>query len=251
MKLLFWNVQRLGRSTPNLRGGVVEGVVAHAFQDHHVDLVVLCEMSGSTHLGDVAVNKQLNVIRRGATRGAAQLGYAAISDDLNEVAIQRFELPSFSDTFGRPIHRKGGNAFTRHTKRFVGHLGDFAGVNVYVYHANASAKGAFLVAWVAAALDLEDDGDFLLVGDLNSTPQAVRTQMQFVGLDPDTFEFGWDQPTHNAHKPPATKVYDWAIGGFSIVPGVTTLDIGGFVQGAFGADAPANMPDHLPIVVEI
>jgi hypothetical protein len=250
MKFVFWNVQRLGSATPQARGEIMEAVLADAFEFHGAEYAILCEVSGSASLGVANVNKQVQVFRRGANARAAQLGYACIDAELNEVVLEQFKMPTFTDVFGNPTHRKGGNDFTRQSKRFVAHAGTYDGdVELYVYHANASAKGAFLVAWVAEALRLEDNGNFLLVGDLNSEPGAVRTQMQLLGTDPDEFEFGEDGPTHNA-KTGLNKTYDYAIGGMGIVPVVTRLDITGTIA-HFTDDPNANMSDHLPIVVEI
>lgn len=249
MKFLFWNVQRLGSATPKKRGEMMEGVLAEAFHFHHADYALLCEVSGSTSLGGVSISKQVAVFKRGTHARAAQLGYASIDSDLNEVTLERFPLPKFTDVFGRPTWRKGGNEFTKHSKRVVAHAGNFNGVNVYVYHANASSKAPFLVAWVAEALRLEDDEDFLLIGDLNCEPPAVRTQLQLLGCDPDIFEFGDDGPTYNA-KTGLTKTYDYAIGGLGVPSVVTKLDISRTI--AHFTDTPAeDMSDHLPIIVEI
>ncbi len=248
MKFLFWNVQRLGSSTPGSKERIIEQVLAEAITLHHVELAFLCEVTSSMTVGGVGINKQVHVIKRGTHAQAAQLGYASIDADLNEVALEQYEMPKFKDTFGFAAPRKGGNEFTRQSKRFVAFAGEHDGANLYVYHANASAKGAFLVAWVIEALRQEDDGDFLLVGDLNSEPAAVQTQLDQLGVDRSLFEFGDNGHTHNA-KTGLTKTYDYAIGGFGNVPVVTKLDISGAI-GHYSQNPAADMSDHLPIVVE-
>jgi hypothetical protein len=57
MKILFWNVQRLGSSTPRSRSQIMEGVIAEAFSVDNVDLAFLCEVSGSTAMGGVGISK--------------------------------------------------------------------------------------------------------------------------------------------------------------------------------------------------
>jgi len=249
MKFLFWNVQRLGSATPEKRGEIMQGVVAEAFRVHNVDYALLCEVSGSTNLDGVSFRKQVSVVKRGTHARAAQLGYASIDSDLNEVTLEKYPLPKFTKVFDQPSPRKGGNEFTKHSKRCVAYVLNVHGVNVYVYHANASSKAPFLVAWVAEALRLEDDEDFLLIGDFNCEPPEVRTQLELLKRDPDAFEFGEDGPTHNA-KTGLTKTYDYAIGGRRVPSAVTKLDISKTI--AQFTNTPAkDMSDHLPIIVEI
>ncbi len=248
MKFLFWNVQRLGSGTAVSKEAIIEQVLAEAIQLHNVDLAFLCEVTSTMTVGGVGINKQISVFKRGARATAAQLGYASIDSDLNEVVLQKFEIPQFHETFGFSAPRKGGNEFTKQSKRFVAFGGQYEGINVYIYHANASAKGAFLVAWVIEALRQEDDGEFVLMGDLNSQPTAVRTQLDLLDIDRDLFEFGHDGPTHNA-KTGLTKTYDYAIGGFGLVPVVTKLEITTAIA-HYSTNPAADMSDHLPIVVE-
>src|SRR5690606_38610862 len=100
MKFLFWNVQRRGSATPEKRGEIIQGVIAEAFDVHHVDCALLCEVSGSTSLGGVSLSKQVAVVRRATKTQAAQLGYASIASDLNEITLEKFPLPKFTEVFG-------------------------------------------------------------------------------------------------------------------------------------------------------
>ncbi|HEY4370352.1 MAG TPA: hypothetical protein VGN52_00290 [Burkholderiales bacterium] len=234
MIVLFWNMQRLGSGTPAKRMEMFEGVLAEAFsQIYNCDLAVLCEVVSNAVVSkhaNVTVNKQAQIVRRGgAAKQQAQLGYAAIDDDMDDVELEKLTMPSFKEVFGTTAPRKGGNIFAKHSKRSVACVDADGARKLYVYHANASAKAAFLVAWVAESLRQENDGNFVLVGDLNAPPDAVKSALQQFGVDPAKFVFVSDGHTHNA-KEGATKTYDYAITGAGLAMKVRKIDIRPVVQ---------------------
>ena len=57
MKILFWNVQRLGASTPDSCSTIMEGVMAEAFKLHGAEFALMCEITSNTSLGEVEVTK--------------------------------------------------------------------------------------------------------------------------------------------------------------------------------------------------
>lgn len=244
MRILFWNTQRLGDGTSGDKAVLAEGVLAAAFNDG-ADLAVLCEVTSSTTLGDAEIDKTLMVARRGRKQ-QSQLGYATLTPEYSQVDCSSFQPPPFEEVFRFSAYRKGGSAFVKHTKRHVACLESVGDVDVYVYHANASAKAAYLVAWVLEALR-QIGRRFVLFGDLNCEPADLVGYIQYnhthgtnVGSQND-FTIAFGAATHNAKKG-ATKVYDYAIGGNKTAVTVTAMN----TSGVMSQDA---MSDHLPIFV--
>ncbi|WP_234712359.1 hypothetical protein, partial [Xanthomonas perforans] len=66
MRILFWNVQRLGTGTPGSKQKIMEQVVAEAFHLHNAEFAVLCEVTSDLELGGVAINKQVVTAKRTA-----------------------------------------------------------------------------------------------------------------------------------------------------------------------------------------
>jgi hypothetical protein len=210
---------------------------------------------------------------RGARKQASQLSYATIQDDLNEGVLQRYCPPKFGEVFDVPLWKKGGSDFQKQSKRFVASIGELDGINVYVYHANASPRAAFLVAWVAEALRQEHNGRFLLVGDFNCEPTEVNKALWDCGVNPElSFKIESKGRTHNA-KGELNRTFDYAIAGFGVNVTVLVLDIWSQVLKIKKQEVHANnlnlppgpgwagslqyietearktMSDHLPILV--
>jgi len=256
MNLLFWNIERLGAGSKQTRVDTFEAVVAELGIWEKIDLYLLCEVSSGLETKNV--NRQVIRRRRNPKQDKSQLAYAAfelleIAEELNEVALQKAEIPSFTETFGQPVSHKGGGNFEKISKRYVAHAGEYEGMQIYVYHANASAKAELLVAWVITHLEEEDKGAFILVGDFNASPLEVKTHMQKNKQDAKPFTFADDGATHNARKPPAVHTYDYAIGGSK----VKSLKVGKFnilpaLESLFQDKdaAAAALSDHMPIVVQ-
>ncbi|MCC4633306.1 MULTISPECIES: endonuclease/exonuclease/phosphatase family protein [Xanthomonas] len=249
MRILFWNVQRLGTGTPGSKQKIMEQVVAEAFHLHNAEFAVLCEVTSDLELGGVAINKQVVTAKRSAKGTKAQLGYAAIDDDLDESILMRFNPPSFRDVFGTSPWKKGGGEFTKQSKRHVACLGDLNGISLYVYHANASGKAAFLVGWVAEALHQLHNGSFVLMGDLNCEPAALILAMQESGSDLNFFNVAFNGNTHNA-KIGVSKVYDYAVSGSNVATNVEVLNIAPAVANFSQSINPLDdISDHCPIIV--
>ena len=126
-------------------------------------------------------------------------------------------------------------------------------MQIYVYHANASAKAELLVAWVITHLEEEDKGAFILVGDFNASPLEVKTHMQKNNQDTKPFAFFDAGATHNARKPPAVNTYDYAIGGSKVkVMEVHKFNILPVLENLFQdkTSAAAALSDHMPIMVQ-
>jgi hypothetical protein len=249
---MFWNAQRLGGGTPELRNAILEGVIASAFYDDDAEAALLCEVTSDVTLSDAQLDKQVVVARRTRRGSKAQLGYAGIESDLAQMEMERVEVSNYADVFGGPVPKKGGSVFARQSKRFVALAGTFSGVNLYVYHANASHRAAFLVAWVAEDLRQQDAGSFVLVGDLNCEPAALTLALQQQGADPADFNIRNGGTTHNA-KSGLTRIYDYAISGAGVNGlAVAVKDI----RAHLPLDPLTSLPDnrlssdHLPILLD-
>jgi hypothetical protein len=261
MKILFWNVQRLGSGTPTRRKEVFEAVFAEAVVVRDVEYALFCEISASLIASDGnTINKQLMMAKRTKKKSSGQLGYAGLTADMTELPLVKADLPSHDEVFGMPSWRKGGNYFDRISKRMVGHVGKLGGRDIYCYHANASALGGMLVAWAAAHLHQKHKGKFVLLGDLNAEPGNVQTQLQWRKIDPGHFVCATGGSTHNA-KTDLKTTYDYAIGGNGHDLQVTALNIrdtvreftrtqNGVNDGNLDSTTNENMSDHLPIIVE-
>lgn len=249
MIVLFWNVQRLGSKTPDGKKGVMEQVLSESYYIHDAELALLCEVSADAEIGGVAIGKQIAVAKRGVKGSKAQLGYASIQEDLNEGVLEAYCPPSFKDVFGDSPWKKGGGEFRKQSKRFVAYACDVNGIHLYVYHANASGKAAFLVGWVAEALHQEHGGSFVLTGDFNCEPAALALAMKESGSDLNQFNVAFGGHTHNA-KNGATKTYDYAISGNGVALNVTVLNIAGAIANySKSANSADDMSDHCPILI--
>ncbi|HEU0077719.1 MAG TPA: hypothetical protein VFQ76_08745 [Longimicrobiaceae bacterium] len=252
MRILFWNVQRLGGGTGELRSAILEGVIASAFYDDNAEAAVLCEVTSGTTLSNATIDKQITVAKRTTKGSKAQLGYAAIESDLSTMEMEQVLVSDYSDVFGTPVPKKGGNMFDKQSKRFVAFAGTVGGTNLYVYHANASARAPFLVAWVAEDLRQQDGGNFVLVGDLNCDPAAVVNALTSQGANPAHFHVRNGGNTHNAKKG-VSKIYDYAICGVANNNLAVTVKN---IRPHLPVNQLTNLPDdslssdHLPILVD-
>ncbi|MFC0154120.1 hypothetical protein ACFFJ4_10990 [Xanthomonas dyei] len=245
MKILFWNTLRLGSGTTGEKAVLAEGVIAEAFNEG-AEFAVLCEVTSDTTLGDASIDKALVMARRGKKKQSSQLGYAALDNEFTAAACVAYQPPPFADVFGFSAYRKGGNAFANHSKRYVARLEGGGDVDCYVYHANASTKAAYLVAWIVEALR-QTKRRFILFGDLNCEPAVLIDYIRYnhqhgndVGA-PEDFIVAFSGPTHNARNG-ATKVYDYAIAANKTAVTVDSMNIAGVMS-------RAAMSDHLPIYI--
>ena len=243
----FWNTYRLGGGSGQEKKIIIEGVLAQIFDQHAAEFALLCEVTGDVQLGDAPVSRQLYT----ASKKQGQLAYSAFSDDLSAHDLERADINDFVDVFGQAPYKKGGGKFSKQSKRPAAYAGQFGGTNVFVYHANASAKSAFLVAWVAESLNQDYQGDFVLAGDLNCSPLQFATSMDLC-TSVHGYHTNFASPngghTHNA-KSALVSTYDWAVVGSHGPNGVTVtaVDFTGVInQMGFAANP---LSDHLPIVV--
>lgn len=250
MIVIFWNVQRLGSKTPDSKNEIMEQVLAEAFGLHGAEAALLCEVTSGTQIGEATISKQVCVRKRGAKGSSAQLGYAAIDEELKESVLEAYYPPSYKDVFDSSPWKKGGGEFRKQSKRFVASVGDVNGIHLYVYHANASTKASFLVGWLAEALHQEHDGKFVLTGDLNCEPAALIEAMKESGSDLQQFNVAFGGHTHNAKKG-LSKTYDYAVSGNGVALNVTVLNIGGAIAHYSKSVSPSDdMSDHCPILVQ-
>lgn len=207
----FWNTYRLGGGSGEAKRIIIEGVLAQIFDSHQAEFAILCEVTGDVQLGDAPVSRQLYT----ASRRHGQLAYSAFDDDLSAHDLERADINDFIDVFGQAPHKKGGGKFSRQSKRPVAYAGQAGGTNVFVYHANASAKSSFLVAWVAESLNQDYQGNFIIAGDLNCSPLQFATSIDLCTSTPN-YHAHFSAPngghTHNA-KSGLVSTYDWAIVG--------------------------------------
>ncbi len=129
--------------------------------------------------------------------------------------------------------------------------GNIGGKQIFVYHANASARAAFLVARVAEDLRQQVGSNFVLMGDLNHDPAAVVNALTSQGANPADFNIQRGGNTHNA-KTGVSEIYDYAITGSGNALGVTVKDI----TGGLPVNPVTRLPDtslcsnYLPILVD-
>jgi hypothetical protein len=255
MRILFWNVQRLGSGSGELKKAIIEGVLAEAFR-LDVEWALLCEVTSSTSLGDASVDKQLSVVKRSKKKSAAQLGYAWIKSDLSTGTLQKLDVEG--GTMLRPSGEnvrvvKGGGTFAVQSKRrvaYVGQVGAPVGPRVYMYHSNASDKAAPLVASAVKTCLDDAPGGFVIVGDLNCEPLVLKSTLQ-VNLAAEEYgglDVAYDTNTHNAREG-LSHVYDYAVYSDDFYCEVKTLDITHVLHG-HNVDKK-DIPDHLPILVGI
>ncbi|MCX2836365.1 hypothetical protein [Microbulbifer thermotolerans] len=245
MRLLFWNTQRLGKGSPELKYIYTEGVLAEGFSNLGVDIAVLCEVTSGLTIGPSALDKQVVVAKRTRKRTQAQLGYAGLASDLTQIQMTPAPIRNYSIATSTGWLLKGGTKFDNQSKRRVAYLGQDRGVgpHLFMYHANASGKAAALTSWVAKSCNEETAGRFLLVGDFNCSPIQLEATMRINNITgPGIF---WDKnlKTHNAKHHDMVNVYDYAIcSGFYCE--VKAIDTRGFIPREV-------MSDHLPILVGI
>ena len=243
----FWNTYRLGGGSGEAKRIIIEGVLAQIFDSHQAEFAILCEVTGDVQLGDAPVSRQLYT----ASRRHGQLAYSAFDDDLSAHDLERADVNDFIDVFGQAPHKKGGGKFSRQSKRPVAYAGQAGGTNVFVYHANASAKSSFLVAWVAESLNQDYQGNFIIAGDLNCSPLQFATLIDLCTSTPN-YHAHFSAPngghTHNA-KSGLVSTYDWAIVGANgpKAVNVAAIDFTGIIKQMGFTENPLS--DHLPIVV--
>ncbi len=272
MKVGFWNVQRLGGSSPEEKKSLVANVIDKFFDELDVELMVLCEITSDTVVNSSSENehkieKIVHRPRRTNRRTSSALGYTLITKEGLDATAWKFEVPSFTDIFDQPNHRKGGSDYYNKGKRHVLTLSHYEeGWDLYFYHANAISGGGskHAVAWIAEALRLENSDKagnvlhpFVLIGDLNCHPTELRLCINeladIVGKDSDWakgFQVVHGSETHTTQpkdgEPALQKTFDYAVGTKG---GGRTIKVKAIDTRFIGGSALESHPDHLPIVV--
>lgn len=247
-EFVFWNTYRLGGGSGSNKKIIIEGVLAQLFHDHpNIEFAALCEVTSDVQLGDAPVGKNLY---RATKKGKGQLAYDAFDTDLNSLDLENADIDDFQDVFGSKSYKKGGQKFSKHSKRPIAYVGQYGGRHVYIYHANASAKSSFVVSWAAESIRQDAANAFVLAGDLNCEPPAFNSAIDLATGAPG-YHANFTTPnngnTHNA-KTGLTKTYDWAVAGSAGgAVGVTKFDFSGVINTMGFQDDPRS--DHLPIVV--
>jgi len=242
---VFWNTYRLGAGSSDNKLMIMEAVLAQIFDGSNAEFAALCEVTGDVNLGSAQVGK--NLYQR--TRRHGQLAYSAFDSDLNNLELEAADVDDFVDVFGGLPYKKGGGKFSKQSKRPVAYLGEYANVHVYIYHANATKKSSFLVAWVAEWLRQNHGAKFVLAGDLNCEPVEFNTAMDLCTKDhnhKNHFATPSGGQTHNA-KSGLTKTYDWAVTGAGLGATVMPFDFSKVIAEMKFKDDPKS--DHLPILV--
>jgi hypothetical protein len=229
MKILFWNVQRVGGTTSEQRNLMFESVIAQFIRDGG-DMILLCEVTSDFVLSGNQFEKVGVRPRRTDSLTRQQLGYAAFDRDLNNIPIQIEDITRFSVNFEDRITFRGGDSFSNQSNRYVIKIGD---ENIFLYHSNASYKSQVLVPWVANHLS-NSYSQFVLIGDLNVNPDEWRYEI------PNT-ESVFAGPTHGV-----SNTYDYAVFRSGLNATVAKMD-----SRKFAIEAGISHSDHLPIIVEV
>jgi hypothetical protein len=256
MRIVFWNVQRLGGSSPDLKKLLIEGVLAELFK-LDVTWALLCEVTSDTKLGQVPIQKQLALVKRSKKKSQSQLGYAWLKKDLSTGQLSRHPIDPLQILMpsGENVRiSKGGSYFQKLSKRVVAYVGQDqppVGPLVYLYHANASSKAAHLVTQAVATCVEDVDKTaalgFLLVGDLNCEPLSLSSYLEVNLKDrAGEVDVAHGGKTHNA-RTGLNTIYDYAVHSSNLMCEVAAFDI----QHAMKNFGKKNLPDHLPILVGI
>ncbi len=188
MRLLFWNVQRLGASTDDARRTILSGAM-HAVAP---DRVLLCELTTAS-----ATPQAQNITYR--RRNAWQLCYGAFDSNGNTIGLTRVNPPVGPGYAGQFV---GGNNFGNLVDRALAHAGPIGGFDVYVIHSPAYQFGATrAITFLTYALNhMYGANPWLVVGDFNVEPHNTSAYVQGHIVN--------DGATYIGGLP---KVYDYAL----------------------------------------
>jgi len=228
----FWNVQRLGAGSDKGRVAAFERTLQYFWE---AEALILCEVTGDRQLTGVQLIKM----------GSNALGYSMLPTQPTQSQFvtqnQSLGVGKFNELFGFPIWLKGGNTFDRQSKRPVYNVATYGGLEIYVYHANASSRASAVMTWAIGAL-CAAPGNFLLVGDFNCTPDDLNRDLKYAldqqttGISMDGLKLDWGGPTYPSSD--TLWTYDYAAArGIQIKVKTVRLP------------EPERFSDHLPIIV--
>jgi hypothetical protein len=221
MNVGFWNVQRLGYDSDPLKADFVGMYIAELFAKKNLDYLILCEVTSDIVIPgyDVTIEKTGHVVKKGARKQAAQLGYACLvrnDADLNVAPLEVVDIRPLTEIYGGAKPMKGAATYGQQGKRQVVRI---PFTSVYAYHCNSSSKAPGLMTWVAASLALDHPKSWLMLGDFNCDPNEFTAKQQMWAthhtLHPELAKANWwawssPGPTHNAKAKPA-RCLDWVI----------------------------------------
>ncbi|HEX8001175.1 MAG TPA: hypothetical protein VF519_00605 [Mycobacteriales bacterium] len=235
MKLIAWNVQRWGATTSPGRVASIESVN----KAESPDLVLYTELtSANQHLA--AFNPTFR------KRNSAQLCYGAVRQNGGDVWFKRLDTvaptPAYWDcgytvgTFRNVLDRGPALVMRDGTEDFEGYA-DWDGTRIVLLHAPASKAAVraviFLTTWLEST-----DGDYVLVGDLNAEPGAIKEVVS--GTDATILQNRLRYALTGTHE--RGRRYDYVFARFEDTRRLTVRTAGS--GGTFAAS------DHVPIVVE-
>ena len=183
MKIGFWNVERLSDGTDKDRKAAIKKV----FRGISPDYALFCELTTQCKFPKpwpLTYRKQ----------SSSLLCYGCLDKDLDDIVLEAY-LPDVTDDY-RNANRKGGTDFRSLADRAVGHLGNVAGVEVFVIHAPAGSSSAQkAVAFLACHLNYTyKNKAWLVIGDLNVEPEDLVKVP--VGIDLSGLILNTGEKTH-------------------------------------------------------
>ena len=216
MRILFWNVQRLGGVTDDVR----RTIIGNVFYAMVPDLILLCELTTAS-----LIPKAQNITYR--VKGKYQLCYGAIDANGTDIPLTRVNPaagPKYANQF------IGGNNFSNLVNRALACVGFYNNYNIYVFHAPACQFGAErALTFLTYALDaLHPGANWLVIGDLNIEPWNLSDYVQ-------NYVF---QSSSNTYIGGIPKMYDY----------VLSNNFAGFTLNTVVPSGPGS--DHLPIVLD-
>lgn len=225
MKILFWNLRRLGEGSDDGRKAAINQVRKSAAPDFTLlcELVSTCTYPPATNLSYRKPN-------------AYQLCYGCIDSKGDFIEITR-ELPLVTDEY-RQAGFKGQNDFSQLADRALGYVGQLEdGTHVYMLHAPAGSSSAkkavsFVACWLHSLYGANER--WILIGDLNVEPDALEASN--VGIMLEDYIIEPAEPTYIGRN--KDKTLDYALANFEAT--VVRARVSPRFHGS----------DHYPIIVE-
>jgi hypothetical protein len=199
---MFWNMQRLGKTTAQERTRAMQTIRKTRVQPGRM---FCCELlAGSTDL------RAQNLTYR--KKNAYQLCYGAQLEDGTNIQLQLY-VPQASQAY-RDAGYKGGNDFTQLCDRAVGYAGRADGVELFIFHAPASNNAVKTVSFLVSHLVERYGGPvsqnpaaqrWMVLGDFNVTPDKLKKSK--VPLPWDEYILAGAVPTHPSRTRDSTLDY--------------------------------------------
>jgi hypothetical protein len=190
MKIVFWNMQRLGGDSKKREDAIKNLLLTERFA-----FLFLCEVT-STHPHGQINNNNPYCLR-----------YVCYDSALSPVNLH-FADPTATDEWKQASY-KGGTNFKLLAPRGLAFIRVFPGTAaefvIYVLHGPSSNNAVKVASFVACYLDdLHGDKPWVLMGDLNVIPSVLARAP--VGIDLEDLIVEPDAPTHKGGK-----VLDYAL----------------------------------------